>query len=126
MSFPLILTGTAQGHAVVDEAVIADLSGLADDDAHTVVDDQAAADLGAGMDFDPGPEAAPLGDEPGQEFHMVAVAEVGGMVIKGSMHAGIEKKDLQFGPGSGVTGLIGFQQFTQMGQNSEIGRANFV
>ena len=56
----MVLSGAAQSHAVVDQAVVADLGSLADDDAHAVVHHQAAADLRAGMDLDPRPEAAPL------------------------------------------------------------------
>ena len=53
---------------MVEQAVVPDLGGLADDDAHAVVDDQAAANLGAGVDLNPRPEPAPLGDGPGQKL----------------------------------------------------------
>jgi hypothetical protein len=43
---------TAQGHAVVERHVIAELAGFADDDAHAMIDKQVAADLRARMDFD--------------------------------------------------------------------------
>ena len=65
MALAVVLAGAAQGDAVVDQAVVADLGGLADDDAHAVVDDQAAADRGAGVDLNAGPEAGPLGDSAG-------------------------------------------------------------
>ena len=44
--------GAAQGHAVVDRAVVTNLGGLAKHDAHAVVDKQLAADLRAGVDLD--------------------------------------------------------------------------
>ena len=47
-----VLAGAAEGHAVVDGAVVSDLRRLAEDDAHAVVDEQAAADLRAGVDLD--------------------------------------------------------------------------
>src|SRR5204863_7803824 len=54
--------GPAEGDALVDGAVVADLGGLADDDAHAVVDEDAAADLRAGMDLDAGEEARDVRD----------------------------------------------------------------
>ena len=51
---PVSLPVPPEGDAVVDGAVVTDLGGLADDDAHAVVDEQALADLRAGMDLDTG------------------------------------------------------------------------
>jgi hypothetical protein len=45
----------AEGHAMVERDVIADLAGLADHHAHAVVDEEPPADLGARVDLDPGP-----------------------------------------------------------------------
>jgi hypothetical protein len=42
---------------VIERDVLADLGGLADDDAHAVVDEEAAPDRGAGMNLDAGEEA---------------------------------------------------------------------
>ena len=107
MALALVLAGAAQGDAVVDEAVIPHLGGLADDDAHAVVDDQAAADLGTGVDLNARPEPAPLGDGPGQKLHLMTVTEMGRPMIDRGVDAGIEKKDLQLAPGCRVAGLIG-------------------
>ena len=63
--FVALGAGAAQGHALVEVAVVADLRRLADDDAHAVVDEEALADLGAGVDLDAGEEAADVRDEPG-------------------------------------------------------------
>ena len=52
MALAGVLAGAAQGHAVVDRAVVTDLGGLAKHDAHAVVDKQLAADLRAGVDLD--------------------------------------------------------------------------
>src|SRR5699024_12143072 len=48
---------------LVEQAVVPQLGGLADDDAVAVVDDQPAADDGAGVDLNAGPEPGPLGQE---------------------------------------------------------------
>ena len=67
MALAHVLAGAAQGDAVVNQAVVPDLGGLADDKAHAVVDDQALADGGAGVDLDAGAAAAGLGDQAGQK-----------------------------------------------------------
>ena len=108
VALAVVLAGAAQGDAVVDQAVVADLGGLADDDAHAVVDDQAAADLGAGVDLNAGEVAAPAGRSVrARKLQLVTVTEVRGLVIHGGVHAGIEQEDLQLAPGGRVAGLIG-------------------
>lgn len=62
MALAGVLAGAAEGHAVVDGAVVADLCRLTKDDAHAVVDEQALADLCAGVDLDAGLMPAPLAD----------------------------------------------------------------
>ena len=91
---------------VVDEAVVSHLGGLADDNPHAVVNDQATAQLGPGVNFDSCPEPAPLGHEPGQEFQVVHIEEMGQAVIEHRVDAGIEQKDLQTAPGRRVSGLV--------------------
>src|SRR5436190_15942448 len=43
---------SAERHALVQLDILADIAGLADDDAGAVVDEEAGADAGAGMDVD--------------------------------------------------------------------------
>jgi len=50
----------AESDAVVEHHTVADLSGLANDDAHAVVDEETAADGGAGVDFHTGEETGDL------------------------------------------------------------------
>ena len=92
-------------------AVVPDLGGLADDQAHAVVDDQALADGGAGVDLDPGAAAAPLGDHPRQEGQPVGIAPVGPAVAAHGLETGIEQQHLQGGAGGRVPGLVGFDGF---------------
>ena len=105
--------GAAQGGALVDQAVVSDLHGLADDDAAAVVDDKPAADLGAGVDLDAGPEPGPLGHKAGQEFELVDVQPMGDAIVDHGVYAGIEEKDLQAGARRGVIFLIGANGFQQ-------------
>ena len=86
-----LLAGAPQGHPLVEQHVVPDLRGLADDKAVAVVDHQAAADGGAGVDLDAGPEPAPLGDAPGQKTEAAAVEAVGqagGIKSRGRRHRG--------------------------------------
>src|SRR5580704_3434419 len=53
----LLEAGAAERDALVEQHVVADLCGLADDDAHAVIDKEATPNLGARMDFDAGDPA---------------------------------------------------------------------
>ena len=62
MTFPGLLTITAERHALIDLDVVADDRRLADDDAGAVVDEEIFADLRAGVPWenvspDPAPES---------------------------------------------------------------------
>jgi hypothetical protein len=59
----LVERGPAQGHTLVDRAVVADLRRLADHDAHAVVDEDAPADRRAGVDLDAGEKPRQMRDE---------------------------------------------------------------
>ena len=89
-----ILTRTAQGHAVVDRAVVADLGGLADDDTHAVVDEQAAANGRARVDLHAGHGACKLRDHTRQKEALVQVQPVGQTVVNHRVKARIEQKYL--------------------------------
>ena len=110
MALAVVLAGAAQGDSVVNQAVVPDLGGLSDDNAHAVIHHQAAADFGAWVDFNSGPEPAPLGDAAGQEFPIPAVKPVGHTMVENRMHTGIEQKYFQLAAGRGVPALVGLQQ----------------
>ena len=109
MALAVVLAGAPQGDPVVEQAVVADLGRLADDDAHAVVDDQPPADLRAGVDLNSRPAAAPLAHQPGQEEEPVPVEKVGKPVVDERVHARVEQKNLQPAPGRRIAGLIGPQ-----------------
>src|SRR5690606_1916706 len=56
----VILCPSAEGDAVIEQHVVADLGGLADYHAHPMVDEEPSADLRAGMDLDAGEPARKL------------------------------------------------------------------
>ena len=95
MALAGVLAGAAEGHAVVDGAVVADLRRLAEDDAHAVVDEQALADLRAGVDLDAGLVPAPLADPAGKEKVLVLEQPVGNAVIDQNVKARVKQDDLQ-------------------------------
>ena len=68
MALAGIEADAAQGDALIERHVVADLGGLADHHAHAVVDEEAAADHGTGVDLDAGHEAADLRDEAAGEL----------------------------------------------------------
>ena len=109
MALSLVLSGTAQGDAVINQAVVANLGGLANNDPHAVVNDKAAANPGARVDLNPRPHPAPLAYQPGQKLQAAHIEKVGDAVIYGGVYARVEQKNLQAAPGRRIAGLIGPQ-----------------
>jgi hypothetical protein len=63
MALALVPGGAAQGDAVVEGDVIADLGRLADHDAGPMIDEEAAADRAPGVDVDIGQRPPEEGQE---------------------------------------------------------------
>jgi len=57
VALAFVFASSTQCDAMVNRAIVTDLSCFADDNPHAVVNEQTFADLGPGMDFDSGPEA---------------------------------------------------------------------
>ena len=100
-----VLAGAAQRDAVVDGAVVADLSRLAEDDAHAVVDEQAPADPGTGVDLDAGLMPAALADPSRQKKVPALIQPVRDAVIDQNVKAGVQQNDLQHAARGGVLAL---------------------
>jgi hypothetical protein len=66
MALACSFSSSAESHVLIHENVVADLAGLADDDAHAVIDEEAAADCCAGVNFYSGHGAGELRDDPRQ------------------------------------------------------------
>ena len=94
--------GAAERDALIEKAVIPDLGGFADDDAHAVIDEETAADGGAGMNFDAGKPAGGLGNETGNEGDAGLIKRVGEAMEKDGVEAGITEQNLDNTLGGGV------------------------
>ena len=105
MTFIFLLTGTAQRYPVVDGAVIPDLAGLTEHDAHAVVDEQTLADGGTRVDLDAGAVAAMLADPSCQKNVLVLVQPVRDAVVDQDVKAGVQQNDLQHAACGGVLAL---------------------
>ena len=95
MALAGVLAGTAQGDAVVDCAVVADLRRLTKDDAHTVVDKELVPDLAPGWISMPVEVARQLADKTGQEETPVVVQKMCDLVRDQHMKAGVQDDDLR-------------------------------
>ena len=67
MALALAQTGSAQTDTLVDQYIITDNRGLADDNAHAVIDETTRADRGSGMDLDAGQEPGHRSRQPRQQ-----------------------------------------------------------
>ena len=90
-----ILAGAAQGNAVIDRAVIADLGRFAKHNAHAMVNEQPVADLGTGVDLNAGQVAGQLADEARQEETLVTVQKMCNFVRYQHMETGVQNDDLR-------------------------------
>ena len=105
MAFASILAGTAQRYSVVDGAVIPDLAGLAEHDAHAVVDKQTLADGGTRVDLDAGAVAAMLADPSCQKKVLVLVQPVRNAVVHQNVESRVQQHYLQHAACGGVLAL---------------------
>src|SRR4029077_17668393 len=87
--------GTAQGDALVDQHVVADLAGLADDDSGAVIDEETMTDAGARVDLDAREEAAHLRDHARNQRQIPAVELVGETMEQERLKAGIAEDDFK-------------------------------
>ena len=89
--FTAILAGTAQRHALIERAIVADLGRLADDNAHAVVYKKTLPDLSGGVYFNSGHKPRQLADRPGGQGMPGEVQLMCYAVGKDSMDAGVEQ-----------------------------------
>ena len=103
MAFAGVQRRAAQRHALIEGDVVADLSGLADDDPGAVINENAPADMGGGMDLDAGDDARLVGDEDRDRPPTLAPEPVGGAVKDHRVDARIAEQHGQRRPGGRVT-----------------------
>ena len=107
MALAFLGTHATQGNSLVNGAVIAHHSGLADNHSASMVNQDAASQLGAGMNLDKSEKPGNLGNQPGNKKHPVFIEPVGKPVPYKGMDSLVQKKYLQGIAGSGVTFLYG-------------------
>ena len=95
MALAVVLAGAPQGDPVVEQAVVADLGRLADDDAHAVVDEQPFSDLCTGVNLDAGLVPCPLGYDAGNGEPFMLIEPVGTPVAADCFQTGIGQQNLQ-------------------------------
>ena len=105
MAFAGILAGTAQRYSVVDGAVIPNLAGLTEHDAHAVVDKQTLADGGTRVDLNAGAVAAMLADPSCQKKVLVLVQPVRNAVVHQNVESRVQQHYLQHAACGGVLAL---------------------
>jgi hypothetical protein len=118
----------AQGDALVDAHGIADVRGLADDDAGAVVDEERRSDGGAGVDIDPGAAMRVLGHHARQKLAALAQQAIGGAEDGNRIQPRVAGDDL-VGTGGGGIGLEGDldilgENRTQFGQGRQRARGD--
>src|SRR5262249_35120102 len=99
MTLHLVPLRSPQRDAVIQRRVIADLGGLADDNAHAVVDEHPSTDRRAGVDLDAGEPATPMREPPSQPLETGSPqAMCDGPVPDQSVQAGIASEPFPRAP----------------------------
>jgi hypothetical protein len=109
--------GAAQGHALVDGAVVADLGHLANDHAHAVVDEDAPAKGGARVDLDARQPARDVRDESPQPLQAGKPARMRPAVHHQRVQAGVAGEHLERRLGSRIAFQDAGDVFTQAGEH---------
>ena len=104
----------AQGHALIDQTVVADLGGGADDDAGAMVDDQSSADGCGGMDLHARQPLGKLAQKPRQKPTSMEPQPVADPVNDNGVQAVVQKQDFPLRPRRRVVFLISLKGFFQM------------
>src|ERR1700733_2707601 len=91
----LLLAGTTQRHALIEQHVIADFGSFADHYAHAVVYEAASSDGGAGMDLNPGDSSIELRNNPRHQRKARGVHAMSRAVQQDGMKAGVTEEDLE-------------------------------
>jgi hypothetical protein len=116
MALTLIFSCSTKSNTMVEQNIVSDLSGLANDDPHTVIDNKTASNRRAGVDFNTGQKPGYLRTKSGKETTVMFPKPMAQSVNEGGMDAGIEQEDFQPAPGGRVSDLIGPQSFAEFCQ----------
>ena len=103
MSLAALLPRPAQGDPLVHGDVVADRSGLTDDDAHTMVDEDSLTNSGSRVNLDPGDRPIQLGQQAGGQEETSAPQPVRYAVQRDGVESGRGQNRLDGRAGGWVT-----------------------
>jgi hypothetical protein len=95
MTLTRFFTRAAQGHSLINQAVVTNDRCFANYHTHAVVDKDTPTNLCARVNVDAREKAAEVGNEPGQEGNAAIVQRMGQTVSHQRMQAGITAQHLQ-------------------------------
>src|SRR5262249_58982002 len=110
----------AEGHALQQGDVRADLGGLADDDTHAVIDEETRAELRGRMDLDARDEPRHVREEAGRDRPAVPPHRVSEPMERQRVHPGIAEQDLEGGTSSRVALTDGPNIAAQVGEHHSV------
>lgn len=116
MALTAVLAGHAQGDALVQQAVVADDGGAADDHAHAVVDGEVTTDRRGGVDVRGKPPVRALGHKQRELVHAVLPQPVVRAVRPHDVRASGEEHDVRERLCRGVAGKCRLRVLTHLGE----------
>ena len=118
VALALVLTGTAQGHPLINGAIVPNFRGLANHHPSTVVDEKAVADGSRRVNLDTGTPDAPLRLPPGHQKQPVFIQPVGPSVRAQCLITVVQPPHLKIRPGRRVSVPDGGNILPHLSKNS--------
>src|SRR5262249_16289784 len=106
--------GAAEGHPLVERAVVADLGSLADHHPHPVIDEQSFADTSSGMNLDAGQPPPDMGHKTRSEQPAMPPQPMSEVMEKQRVKARITQRNFEARTGSGIAGKSGVDFVAQV------------
>ena len=102
MTLAGVVTGTAERYTVVNRAVVANLSGFTDNNAHAVVNKQTLSDFCTRVNFNASTVTSTLRDDTGNGKEPVFIKPMCFPITADSFQTGIRQQNFQCAAGSWV------------------------
>jgi hypothetical protein len=102
MALAMLFAGASEGHALVQQAVVADDAGFTDHHPHAVIDEHSMANLGTRVDFHPREKPGQLTQQPWQQGNLQPPQAVADPMNHQGVEAGIAEQDFQRASGRGI------------------------
>ena len=111
MAFAAFMAGPTKRDSLINENVIANFGGLANDHAHAMIDKKAVADCCPRMDFNPSQKTGKLRHETRQDGYTRQIQTMRHAMHKHGMEARITKDNFEDTAGGGILTENGFDLF---------------